>query len=582
MRDASWNWTDAGWWDGFGPDPGAGLDGAVFDFVEYQGKLIAVGRFRHGSGQALNGIAAWDGVSWSPLGLGLQSGGAPGDGDCLAVYDGRLVVGGIFDAAGGIPVNNIAQWDGTQWSPLGAGLERSVDTVHCLAVYQDHLIAGGAITGSGGTAISRIAWWDGTNWLQLGDGITDGDGRVLAAAVYHDQLIVGGYIHQSGSATFNHLAKWDGTAWSALDPQGTDDIVQALQVIDGRLLVGGSFSNAGGLPALHVASWDGTVLGPMGSGLGEAGISHAVMSLVSYKGHAYASGLFNTGTPAKNNIAAWDGTDWQPLGSGLSERSYALYVYGGSLYVGGRMETAGGKPSVSIARWTRTLLGPPDCSHAVVSEAVLWPPNHSYHAISIQGVTDPENDPVTITVTAITQDEPVNGRGDGRTCPDAQIVNGVAFVRAEREGTPGRPGNGRVYAISFTADDGQGGTCTGIVNTCVPHDLGHPTCTDDGQRYNSLGPCSAGKALAPEVLSLSAPRLSGSQAQVDLGVPMETPVSVSVHDVTGRRLATLESGVLSAGTYTRTWNMNSVPKGLYFLRMQAGPTILTQRVFKLY
>jgi hypothetical protein len=46
--------------------------------------------------------------------------------------------------------------------------------------------------------------------------------------------------------------------------------------------------------------------------------------------------------------------------------------------------------------------------------------------------------------------------------------------------------NGRVYEVTFTADDGVGGRCTGTVVVCVPHDRQADTCVDDGQLYQSL------------------------------------------------------------------------------------------------
>ncbi|MCZ6635164.1 MAG: hypothetical protein O7G87_17330 [bacterium] len=38
-----------------------------------------------------------------------------------------------------------------------------------------------------------------------------------------------------------------------------------------------------------------------------------------------------------------------------------------------------------------------------------------------------------------------------------------AQVRAERQGGKGKPGNGRVYKISFVASDGKGGACAASV-----------------------------------------------------------------------------------------------------------------------
>ena len=65
---------------------------------------------------------------------------------------------------------------------------------------------------------------------------------------------------------------------------------------------------------------------------------------------------------------------------------------------------------------------------------MLWAPNHQLVPIAIKGVTDPDEESVTITVTGVTQDEPVNGKGDGNTSPDAVIQAGAASVRAERAG----------------------------------------------------------------------------------------------------------------------------------------------------
>lgn len=136
----------------------------------------------------------------------------------------------------------------------------------------------------------------------------------------------------------------------------------------------------------------------------------------------------------------------------------------------------------------------PDCSGARAAVARLWPPDRRLVPVEIVGITDPDGDPVTITVTGITQDEPVNADADGSTCPDGVIANGTALVRAERSGR----GNGRVYVISFTATDDQGASCDGLVAVCVPHDQSQAACVDDGQNYNSLGPCPLSGEIAPQ------------------------------------------------------------------------------------
>ncbi|MDP2754823.1 MAG: CARDB domain-containing protein [Nitrospirota bacterium] len=129
---------------------------------------------------------------------------------------------------------------------------------------------------------------------------------------------------------------------------------------------------------------------------------------------------------------------------------------------------------------------PPDCTQARPSSDILWPPNHKLVSITILGVSDPDGDQIAITITKITQDEPVNGLGDGDTIPDGFVIGtSEAKVRAERSGI----GNGRVYVISFIAEDSKGGTCTGKVQVGVPHDQGKSKIPiDDGQVYDSTLP----------------------------------------------------------------------------------------------
>lgn len=125
--------------------------------------------------------------------------------------------------------------------------------------------------------------------------------------------------------------------------------------------------------------------------------------------------------------------------------------------------------------------GAPDCSTAVPSTDLLWPPNHKFVSIDVLGVTDPDGDGVTLSVDSIYQDEAVDAPGSGKTAPDGQGVGTAsAQVRAERVGG----GNGRVYHIGFTAEDGNGGSCSGEVLVSVPHKK-KSTAVDDGALFDS-------------------------------------------------------------------------------------------------
>ena len=127
----------------------------------------------------------------------------------------------------------------------------------------------------------------------------------------------------------------------------------------------------------------------------------------------------------------------------------------------------------------------PDCTSG--NSVSLWPPNHAAVPIdvaAIANVTDPEGDPVDITITSITQDEPINDTGDGNTSCDGGWVGSTAYIRPERQGT----GNGRVYRINYTACDSYGDCCDGYIEVHVPHSNNGNPAIDDGQNYDST-PC---------------------------------------------------------------------------------------------
>src|SRR5207253_8345576 len=129
--------------------------------------------------------------------------------------------------------------------------------------------------------------------------------------------------------------------------------------------------------------------------------------------------------------------------------------------------------------------GAPDCTEAFAVPDMLWPPNHRFMAVTIAGVTDPSGGAVTITVTTIMQNEPPNGSGP--TCPDAKgLGTDTPMLRAERDGEA----SGRVYHVSFRAENGGGGQCEGTVIVCVPINQSQPACVDQDTPFDST--CSVG------------------------------------------------------------------------------------------
>jgi hypothetical protein len=151
----------------------------------------------------------------------------------------------------------------------------------------------------------------------------------------------------------------------------------------------------------------------------------------------------------------------------------------------------------------------PICTNATATTSTIWPPNHRFVPIAVRGVTDPNGDPIRIRITRVAQDEPTLSRGDldaddddcddeggdhgrhrsdddhggGFTPIDGFSLGPLAFVRAERAAH----GDGRLYEIGFTADDGKGGMCSGRVFVGVPQSRYRPVI-DSIARFDSTVP----------------------------------------------------------------------------------------------
>jgi len=142
----------------------------------------------------------------------------------------------------------------------------------------------------------------------------------------------------------------------------------------------------------------------------------------------------------------------------------------------------GGSATDEVSALVQNVNDPPACHRARAHPRMLWPPNHKLVPVTITGHRWGPSHRMTTTVTHVTQDEPVNGLGDGDTGPDAVIHGSNVLLRAERSGS----GNGRVYRLHFTATKDGGASCTGSADVWVPKHLKpRLPVIDDGQLYDS-------------------------------------------------------------------------------------------------
>jgi hypothetical protein len=160
---------DGGGWHALGTGPGPG-GGAVDSFVRSlasRGTDVFVGTDSvniAGIPQA-DHIARWNGSAWSALGSNASGsdGWLPATAFIYAITTtrSRVVAAGSFQNAGGdARADGIASFDGTSWSPVGsngAGDGPLNATTNALAVLGDELYAGGNFSNAGGDPLARSA-----------------------------------------------------------------------------------------------------------------------------------------------------------------------------------------------------------------------------------------------------------------------------------------------------------------------------------------------------------------------------------------------------------------------------------------
>ncbi len=345
-------------------------------------ELYTFGQFSSIGGQWVMGAARWNGIRWQGIGTAFAAGGQAfsaasfDDGTGPAIY-----FGGVFNSAGGVPAANIARWNGSVWSAVGAGFPGG--GVNVLATLDDGagpaLYAGGSFTSAGGQPAEGVARWDGYSWTAVGSGL-GGSASVNSLALYGPSHTL-----YAGGLFLGHVARLVGGTWSVLDG-GTLGAVSALAPFDdGRgpaLFIAGEFSRAGSYYSPRVARWDGTHLGPpllMGPDL-PVGSFQTVDSGQGEQMHIRGS-FDHIGQLAVPGAAIRAADQWSPAPmpnlTGASEYRFSpppnptLFAAGSRMYPSGQQ--------TSLAAWDSSRWSPLIDDPAVTLDTLAFAPDSSLY-----------------------------------------------------------------------------------------------------------------------------------------------------------------------------------------------------------
>ncbi len=200
---AKWNGS---YWEGVGNPPGVSkyaiIDWShVEEMVEYNNELYIVGSFDSVGGVPAINIAKWNGTNWAGLGNGQTPPViAPVGLHCATVYNGELYMGGGYF--------EIYKWNGSNWSVVTT----TDHEVNDMCVYNGELIVTGLFDTIAGISCKGLARFNGQTWnTGFGSGFSYLGGSLyngLCLNVLNNELYVGGYFDMVNGIPANYIARY--------------------------------------------------------------------------------------------------------------------------------------------------------------------------------------------------------------------------------------------------------------------------------------------------------------------------------------------------------------------------------------
>jgi hypothetical protein len=217
-----------------------------------------------------------------------------------------LFVGGIFNLAGNQNINNIASWDGANWSSFGSN-EKFINpgSIECITNFNGNIVVGGLFDSIGQTPMNNISMWNGTSWVQLGAGFNS---TVISLKVYNNELYAGGLFGSSGTQIIRGLAKWTGSQW--IEITSLMGYVATLEIFDNKLIVGGNFYHMNISAVANIMAWDGANVDTTYNGF-----NNLVIKLKTIEDTLYAVGRFTLSVNNGKYASAYYNNTWNPIGN---------------------------------------------------------------------------------------------------------------------------------------------------------------------------------------------------------------------------------------------------------------------------
>jgi hypothetical protein len=305
----------------------AGVDETRINCLyEYNGELIVGGNFNNIGGLVANGIAKWNGISWSTLGQGNYLSHKVTD---ICEFDNKL-----FIASGALKC-----WDGSQWSDMNL-FDVSTGLYTNVSAKELHVLNGELYIL---TYSSDFLKYNGTTFIEL----SPPNGYLYCLDDFNGELYIG---------TDSGVYKYSNQSWVNISGVfNNNPIVVDLENFNGELYAIGLISSIGGLTVKNLAkfngfNWESVTLPngywPMVEFGGEVS-DVAQNSLKVINNNLYVAAYFanmqaNNFDP--NPLYKLNGSGWSDVANNCTSNlnqgfGNTCIIYQGELYVGGSFTT---------------------------------------------------------------------------------------------------------------------------------------------------------------------------------------------------------------------------------------------------
>ena len=521
------------------------------------------GQFQEWNGISLGGAARNAGGAWERMGAGLEGGVR----SAVQASDGSIYAAGQIGGD-----RSLARWTGSTWVQIDGGSGPNGTLQDLAARPTGEVVGVGRLTSLPHNVVREYA---ASTVVDLANTF---DGSVQTLAVGSDgSVVVGGSFSATPDGGAPGIARFAGEAWSAL-PFVSPVAVDVVATQDGRTVYGGGFYAQNSTQRAHAIyrMLDGQRTEIGGTVISLSGAAFSDM-LVASDGALLVTGSFSyLFTASGSGVARYDGA-WSIVGGSMNDVTHAVTeATDGTLYV---VSGKGfGAQPYQLRRWDGSAwesLG--EVSGAELRDVHAGPDGAVYVAGTFtaaggvearnvarwaDGVWSALGDGVRTTVWALATD--ADGAitacgGDG-----VSRWNGAVWI-PEATIDPGRQVRTCAYAPS--GDLVFGGDFTTVNGVSAPAVA----------RLNALGAVDAEPAPGSDALALVlAPNpTSGSATAFVSGA--RTAGTLSLYDVTGRRLAQIPVAPALSRAAVTVPTARLAP-GVYLVQLVSGATVETRRL----